>query len=753
MKRLLLWTLILGFLGVLFGVGVFAVTAARLDSEGDFAVMESMRASRTTVLYAPGDCAREGLTPETYVPVEFEIVYDADNLVWVEAEEIPPQLKAAFVAIEDKRFYRHRGVDYFRTAHALVNYVLRYRPSFGGSTITQQLIKNVHGDKEVTLGRKVKEIIRAHRLEKRYTKDEILTYYLNIVPLGHGCMGVRAAARYYFGKEPYALSVAECATLAAITNAPARYEPQNHKEANLRRRNQILDAMADQGYLSPDRAQREKETDCVLSLTDPIFTGDRFHGWYTETVLREVIDRLAQRLDLSRQSATAMVYRGGLRIYTLADPAVQREMEKQLSHPLVTPDGREVEGSMVTLDPLTGDIVGIIGDMGKKTANRIFNPATDGYYPPGSAIKPLSLYAPALMRKEIHWGTVFEDCPDLVDGKLWPRNSPNHFMGRITVQEALARSKNTVAVTLYHRLGAERIYRILERDLCFSALTRGDRTDLAASPLALGQLTRGTTPLEMTAAFATFPSGGVYHKPRSFLAVYDAHGNLLLENLPESHRVWDKATAAIMTALLAGVTDHGTASPVTLKYELDTAGKTGTSGMDRDKWFVGYTPYFVTGFHCSMRDGTSLPAGCRYHLTVWDGVMRAIHAPILADPAPLRSFSMPDGVIREEYCLDSGCRPTDLCRADRRGPRVAVGYFTRDNRPTAECRDHVSVLYDVRENRYVKGEGEGAFSILSFPDRHRVEGVAYADDPYTLEYLNKLPAPITETHSAKRRKR
>ncbi len=722
----------------------FGALALSTDSRADMEVMEMMRGSRTTRLYAPMNAEdRETLTLENYVPIEVDILFGNENMVWAQSDEIPDTLRQAFVAIEDAGFYQHHGVEWGRTAYAALNQVFHFRQRFGGSTITQQLIKNVHGDKDISFVRKAKEIIRAQRLEKVYSKDEILTYYLNIVPLGHGCVGVKSAARYYFNKELSELDTIECAALAAITNAPSKYDPIAHPTENQSRRKLVLKAMLAHGYLQ--KGGYEEAVDAVLSLdiTDPVYTSNR-HNWYAETVITDVMKDLMETFGISEGAAKGMLWRGGLEIYTLMDVNVQNILDKTFSDAACLTDeaGKQIEAGMVVCDPYTGDLLGVIGGVGEKRGSRLFNRATDGYYQPGSALKPLALYGPAIEWDRIHYATAFDDLPTENETGYWPHNSPDLYMGRITTHEALAKSKNTIAVELLQMLGSKEVYRHLKDQIGLTALVANDTvSDLAPAPLALGQLSYGTTVRELTGAYTGFASGGEQSKPRSYLAVFDAKGKLLLKNNAEKKRVWSEETAFLMTAMMKEVVECGTARRITLKEVVDTAGKTGTSGADRDKWFVGYTPYYVAGLHLSYDDRAPLPAAEKRHLALWNEVMQAIHARLLQGEEPPRAFEMPDGIVEAEYCLDSGCIPTDACRSEIRGDRTAVGYFKKSNLPNMYCEAHVEGHYDLLRGYYEEGKGTEAtdidFYILSVPARREVTDIVPQDAPYTIEYLIK----------------
>ncbi len=705
----------------------FGLAARGVDRDADLELLRSFSGSRTTRLYSH----RGGFDTDTpisegaYDALEFDQVCGSEDRVWLASEEIPDLLRDAFVAIEDRRFYRHDGVDWIRTTRAVLNSVLHFDARFGGSTITQQLIKNVSGEREATVGRKLREILRATALERSLTKDEILTYYLNIIPLANRCYGVGAAARYYFGKPVGDLTAAEAATLAAITNAPARYDPVRHPEANRQRRDLILTKMAEYGYLNEREAESAKREETVLCLTE-VTEGVRVHNWYTETVIEDVIRDLSRKYDLSSESAAAMVYGGGLRIHTLCCTEFQDAADRYFSRQTRL-DGSDASAAFVLIDPRDGALLAIEGMGGKKSANRILNYATEVLRPPGSALKPIALYAPALKEKLIHYATVLEDIPE---ENLWPHNTPAVYDGRIGVHDAVARSKNTVAVKLYGMLGAERIAEALRTSYGITTVKRdggGGRTDFAAAPLALGQLTHGANLLEMTAAYTVFASDGVYARPRSYLAVYDRNGKRLLENRVEKHRVLSPEEAYIMTAMLEGVTERGTASGVTLKSCIDTAGKTGTSGDSMDRWFIGYTPYLLGGVLVSG-NGRSLAGSGISQTALWDDLMRRFHGEMLAGREEISGFRVPSGIVWADFCADSGERPATACRFDARGERIKRGPFTVDNMPIGYCRTHVLLSLD--------DDRPFAFSAaLDDTGREIPEGIEVSDRRYDLSVM------------------
>jgi penicillin-binding protein 1A len=362
--------------------------------------------------------------------------------------------------------------------------------------------------------------------------------------------------------------------------------------------------------------------------------------------------------------------------------------------------------AMVVCDPYTGDLLGIISSIGEKKENRILNYGADVLRAPGSALKPLSVYAPAIEENLITWSTVFDDVPlrfkkEAGTYTAWPHNAPLVYSGLTDVQDAVALSKNTVAVRILERLGAERAYGYLEK-LGIDTLVRsratakGQRvTDLATAPMALGQLSDGVSVRALTNAYGALANGGEYRTSRSYSLVLDGQGKPLLQKKVTGKRVFSRQTASMMTELLHGVCTYGTAKHLRLDDMVDTAGKTGTSSESRDKWFVGYTPYYTAGIWCGYADGSSpVPDSLsQTHLATWDAIMQQLHRPYTAHGEE-RTFSVASGLVRRSYCKDSGLLPCEACRKDPRGDRITEGYFKAGTEPRRTCDCHVTVLYD-----------------------------------------------------------
>ena len=628
-----------------------------------------------------------------------QIVWRASNgglKTWVSLDEIPDVLKNGFIAMEDRTFYSHNGINIKRTIAAAINYFTRSKPNFGASTITQQVIKNVSGDNDYSIKRKINEIFRAIHLELTHSKDEILELYLNIVPMTGNIYGVREAAVTFFGKDVSELSVAEAATVIGITNSPVRYDPYKNKAACTEKRNNVLGAMLECSVID------EAEYNAAISeelVTSGERSGSGVASWFVECAEADIISDLKTAYGVT-ESAANLLLRGGTKVVLTADMRIQRILEEYFENIANLPDevSSGLQYSMVVCDSASGNLLGIVGRAGKKEGNRLLNLATVPH-PPASALKPLALYAPLIDSDRITWSTIFDDSPlsSEVDGDdivYYPKNSPDVYDGKITISEALKRSKNTVALRLYKLLGGDNIYKLLRYGYAFDTLVDNEpgkngttMTDIAPAPLALGQLTRGITLRALTEAYTVFPSGGVAKTGKSYHGVFTSEGEVLIECPRKEKRVMEASTASVMNKLLMGVVDDGTARSITLKELVDTAGKTGTSSGNRDKLFVGYTPYFTAGIWCGYPDSNfAVAALSPTHIRVWDEVMKQIHEATAFDTygEELRSFD--DAQIRLiEYCEESGMLATVGCREYA---KADYGYFRYGTEPKEKCDIH-----------------------------------------------------------------
>ena len=717
---LIILSIALLVLGILLSLYIYA--RSNIDFEADEAMFDASVRWNSTAFYA--DLYKND---DEYTPVQIETSGSLKKEFY-SIDEISRYIKDGFISVEDRIFYTHRGVDIKRTLYAAANLIFKRQSKFGASTITQQVIKNISGDNEVTLSRKLSEIIRALSIEQKHSKDEILEVYLNIIPMGDNIYGVGLAARAYFGKEPSELSAAEAATLIGITNAPTAYNPHSNPEACKTKRNTVLAVMRDTGVIS--------EAEYAVAIAEPLSVipresrEDRYDSWFTETVIADVTRDFAKAYGISERAASIRLLGGGYSVYTTMDIRVQKILEQFFANKDNFPDevNQGLEFSMVITDSESGDLSAIVGRVGHKQANRILNHATVPHTP-ASTLKPLALYAPMIDEGAISWSSVFDDVPVSFSesGGEWsayPRNSPAVYDGLTTVSNAVRLSKNTVAVRLYNMRGGERIYNDLVERYGVSTLVRsrktenGALTDIAPSPLALGQLCDGISLLKMVECYGAFASDGVLSRARSYISVKNSSGEEVLTNEPSRKRIYKESTARIMNKLLSQVVWDGTARSITLKSRVDVAGKTGTSGGSLEKMFIGYTPYYVGGIWCGY-DGERRAVATSAHLAVWDSVMTDVHEQVL-DGDIKKHFSS-DGLIYRAYCMDSGELYSDNCMLDPRGSRLAYGYFTKESAPASLCTRHVICNYDTVTKGVSLGhcpkEDTTLVSLLNIPDR------------------------------------
>ena len=720
---------------VVFTVSTISVYSANnISFSVDEELFSSVKGDNITKFYydASGNC---GKILSEYIPMEFASISGADeHRDWMPMDSFPQHLKDAFIATEDRAFYSHHGINLKRTAAAVLNYFTHSSGSFGGSTITQQVVKNISGDNARTVKRKFNEIIRAYHLEFKHTKEEIFEVYLNIVPMGEGICGIGLASSYFFGKEPQDLTIAEAATLVGMANAPTRYNPYSNHDSCLKKRNTVLSSMLECGYISSGEYEAARSTPILLKEKNE--QSSKIQSWFVETVCDELCADLADKKSISRDAARIMILNGGLSVYTTMDERAQQIIEDFFEND--SNFAADLESaprySMVITDPNTADLLAVVGDVGRKNGNRLLNNAL-APHPPASTLKPLALYAPLIDSRKITWSTVLDDVPtdfkEASDGTIveFPRNSPNIYDGLTTISTAIEKSKNTIAVQLYNILGHENIYRNLYDNYKFTTLVDketgtngGILTDRAVSPLALGQLTRGVTLRRLTEAYTAFSSYGMVAEGRSYVLCHDSNDNILITKSVSQKRIMSHETAEIMNQLLMKVTDTGTASKITLKELLDVAGKTGTSAKSLDKLFVGFTPYYTAGIWCGSSDGKTGVIGSE-HLTVWDKVMTEIHQEILLGH-DLKYFRT-DGLIYSPFCTDSGKLYSPWCTADPRGSRLEYGYFIKGTEPSYSCDRHILCR---------DGDSGELISLLAIPTRNFPKEIIVSDSKYIYKH-------------------
>ncbi|HHW57805.1 MAG TPA: penicillin-binding protein [Clostridia bacterium] len=635
---------------------------------------------------------------------EIATLFGANNRIWVSLDKIPKDLQNAFIAIEDQRFYRNKlGIDPKRIIGALIaNIKAGGKPVEGASTITQQLVKNTMLSDEKTLTRKIQEAVLAWRLEQKYSKQQILEAYLNTIYLGGpnvNAYGVEAAARAYFNKHVEDLDLAECALIAGITNNPSLYSPTANREASIERQHLVLKEMLKQGYITQEQYDKAINEGLVFDIQP---TNTYEHTYFVDQVINDVAEALSQKLNISHEEATKKIYNGGLKIYTTMNVKIQNIMEEAFKNPkLFPPDLKDkkgnvykIQGAMVVIDWRTGEVKGIVGGRDKQDIQRGFNRATQGYRPPGSAIKPLTVYGPALERGYTA-ATVVDDVPTAF-GKWAPQNYDHTYDGLLTFRMALARSRNIPAAKIVNDMIGLKTAAEYGKKFGLE-IKKEDESSPAA--LSLGALTKGVTPLQMASAFATIASEGVYTSPITFTKIIDSTGNVIIENKPFQHMVLTPQNAYILTSMMQDVVKYGTGTNARLP-NMPVAGKTGTSSDYFDAWFVGFTPYYSasvwmgTGENIEMRYGSGGITGGSYPAILWKTVMEQIHKDL-----PYKDFVKPPGIVTVTVCKDSGELPTDLCHLDPRGDQTYPELFAEGTQPTTYCTVHVTASINSQNGK------------------------------------------------------
>jgi len=562
---------------------------------------------------------------------ELATLHGTENRIWVDLEDIPDYLVKALVAIEDHRFYEHKGVDWYRTVGAMFTMLTGGDDSFGGSTITQQLIKNLTGNKEVTVQRKLIEIFQALEFEKKYDKDEIIEWYLNAVYFGEGCDGIYTAAQKYFGKEPSQLTLAESASIVGIVNLPTYYSPFYSEENNKERQETVLRRMYELGYISYDEYEQAKNEQLVFTRSDNEVADQEIYSYYVEAVIKDVTEDLMEQKGISQDTARQLLYNGGYRVYSCLDPYIQECVDnvyldvENFPKPYRAND-QQLQSAMVIMDPYTGEVVAMSGGVGEKTGNLVLNRATDALRAPGSSFKPLAVYAPAIELGLITPSTLVNDAPreevEMSQNQWYPNNSDFKYRGIIDIATGVRLSLNTVAAQVLDKLGLDASTNFLKNKLGITSLVPDDYN---YASLALGELTNGISVLEMAQAYCTFDNSGIFTEARTYSRVTDAAGNIVLDNQPKTHVAMKSSTATNITSLLFSAANYGTGSESIFSGQA-IAGKTGTSSYNWNRWFAGYTPYYVGVVWTGFDQPEQMYVYGNPAAQVWRRVMQQVHA-------------------------------------------------------------------------------------------------------------------------------
>ena len=557
---------------------------------------------------------------------ELATLSGSEKRVWVDYEDLPWYLEKALVAIEDKRFYE---------------LFAKMDTSYGGSTITQQLIKNTTGRDEVTIQRKLSEIFGALELEKRYDKQEIVEWYLNAVYFGQGCYGVQMAAQTYFGKDAKDLTLAECAAIVGITNLPTYYDPFYNEQNNKERQETILREMYEQGYIDYQQYKDAVAEELVFTRSPGEEYSQTIYSYYTEVVIDDVINDLMQLKGISRETADTLLRNGGYNVYTCLDINVQNNIDAIYTDLEAIPNtwgsDQQLQSAIVVMDPYDGRILGLSGGVGEKTINFGLNRATGTKRPPGSSIKPLSAYGPAIDLGLITPETTVMDSPNVVlNGIDWlPANDSRSYMGLVTIYTALQYSINTVAAQIVDILpqGPQTSYDYLVNHLGFTSLV--PEHDIAYAPMSLGQFYNGCTVREMAQAYCSIVNDGIFTYSRTYTMLTDSEGSIVIDNTPRTIQAFDPNTAYTLTYLLQNAVEHGTGTEAAL-WSVPVAGKTGSSGQYMDRWFVGCTPYYVAAVWTGYDEQEAIQVSGNPAAQLWKKVMSPLH-----DGLAWKSFTYP----------------------------------------------------------------------------------------------------------------
>ena len=639
--QLLLLLLIAGA-AIYYFAGGYAQTIADLKADADLLAAKS--------------------SLETFRKGETGLVYDSKGKLlkaykgekdsyYKEYKDIPEIVVKTFVAVEDQKFYKHQGVDYLAILRAVIAMVRNGEVTQGGSTITQQLARTVFLSMEKTWERKMEEIFIARNLEDKYTKSQIMEFYLNNIYFGNGYYGIQAAANGYFSKNIDQLDLSQVVFLCAIPNNPSLYDPVNHKKNTLSRRDRMLTTMHDQGVISLSASKEAKEEKIKLKRQKSIAKNDYVETFVNYCAIRALMKQngfeFQYYFDSSKEEkkynkeykkayrdAQSSLYTSGYRIYTSINMKQQEKLQDAIDVGLsgfqdVNDEGvYKLQGAGVTIDNTTGYVTAIVGGRTQQFEGYTLNRAYQSFRQPGSAIKPLLVYTPMLERGYTP-DTVVVDEP-IPDG---PSNANGMFQGAMTMRDAVKKSKNTIAWKLFEELTPTAGLSYLKA-MNFARIDPEDER----LPAALGGFTIGVSPLEMAAGFATLQNDGCYREPTCIIKIEDTQGNLIYtsetENEKEKNkkdraegiRIYKSNAARMMTDMLQTVMMEGTASGLGLG-DMPSAGKTGTTNDNKDGWFAGYSRYFTTSVWVGYDQPAELPGltGSTYPGNIWHNYMVSVH--------------------------------------------------------------------------------------------------------------------------------
>ncbi len=659
----------LAFVGITIGAIISIINGADGFDLSEFEVSEL-----TTVIYD-----KDGN--------EFANLYNSENRMYASLSDISPYLPKAIIAIEDERFETHFGVDIKRSAAATFNYLLHGGKSdFGGSTITQQLIKQVTEDNSYSWKRKVREMVRAIQLERVLSKDQIIELYMNINYFGAGAYGVETASYTFFDKSAKDLTIAECALLASLPQAPSSYNPHENPDKAEARQKLVLMKMLELGSITKEQYDEAIAQELVYKMG--ALEASSSNSYYVDSIITELISDLQKELGVTKVMAQRMIYSNGLKIYSVVDPKIQDILEEQylnqdlfkLSNGSYDP---EVQSAMVVMDYKTGNVVGLMGGAGEKTVlrglNRVYVPRQ-----PGSTMKILGVYAPGIDAGIFTSATTFDDTPvsfKISSTTTWkPLNSYSGYRGLTSVRKAIEISSNIIAAKAFQEVGVQTSKEYLKK----FGITTISNNDISGAALALGGLTNGISPMEHGGAYAAIANKGIYWKPKLYTKIEDKNGEVLFEKTSELTEVISEESAYILTSMMKDVITGSNATGSSANFSgMAIAGKTGTSNDSKDRWFVGYTPYYIASVWVGYDKPKVVSMTGNPAAKIWKATMSKIH-----EGLKYKDFEKPSGVISYQVCADSGLLPTDLCRNDPRGDRTITALFSKETIPKESCNIH-----------------------------------------------------------------
>lgn len=684
-----IFTFIMIFLCACVAVGIsLGVYIYGLASEPTGIDLQSASLNLTSFIYVTDKDGNE---------VEYQALYSTENRVWVDFENIPQQMKDAIVAIEDKRFYDHHGVDWQRTGGAILS-LASGSSSYGGSTLTQQLIKNLTDDNAVSLTRKLREIFRALNVEKEYTKDEILEAYLNVVNFGNNCQGCQAAAQLYFGKDIQDCSVAECAAIAGITQNPSKWNPLYYPENNKIRRTTVIKEMYKQKFIT--KAEYEE---AIAESEKMKFKGYNqkkeaeeieVQNWYMDELYYDLKRDLAKKYDITENAAETMLRTQGLKIHSAMDVEMQKYIEKAgCSIDKSADPGLEIAMTLMGYD---GRVIATTGSSNKKEGNLIHDIATMSALQPGSSIKPVVVYPYAIENNKLTYGSLVKDEPlddykvgedgSLIEG---PTNWYMSYKGAMSLPDAIEISSNATAAQVMDEITPQAAYKQVTQLMGFTHLDPQDGQQVGA--LSIGGMTGGVTAREMAAAYQYLGNGGKYYQPYTYYYVEDSNHKIILDNRDQLPiQAYSDETAAIMNRELHyNIENSKNTQAFNARIDgWDIIGKTGTTNDDKDSWFCGASPYATL----SVWTGYKMPSTVN-NTAIASQTFQKVMAKYLKGKEK-KQYIFPADMEEKWYCVNSGLLANSYCSNTRKG------YYFKDKMPDYCYGDHSGYVYGDNNDTY-----------------------------------------------------